>query len=180
MPAYNVIPVNTDQFAAEDDPDYEAILENDGTEWVDVDVLSPSRERSVLDRDHLSQSQAQTLFKSWAQVAAVSTERTHSDERGDLASFSGFTVKHKAEVPLVFLAFHHVRAPEAAPQTLLFHVAAVVANAVSGAALDAVQPMHSGWYIYMRTMADRECLVQGGITIAGRHVTLHSEVSFKQ
>ncbi len=51
----DVIPVNSDQFVAEDDPDYEAMLENDGTEWVDVDVLSPLRERSVLERDNLSQ-----------------------------------------------------------------------------------------------------------------------------
>ena len=40
--------------------------------------------------------------------------------------------------------------------------------------------MCNGWYIYMRMMADHECLVQGGITIAGRHVTLHSEVASKQ
>ena len=62
----------------------------------------------------------------------------HSDMRGGHTSFSGFTVQHKAEVPPVFLAFHWVQAPETASQTPLFHVAAAVANTVSGAALDAV------------------------------------------
>ncbi len=89
----------------------------------------------------------------------MSTEQMNSDERGGPASFSGFTVQYKAEVPLVFLAFHRVQAPDAALWTLLFHVAAAVANAVSGAALDAVQLICNGWYIYMRMMADHECLV---------------------
>ncbi len=80
----------------------------------------------------------------------------------------------------MFLAFHWVQALETASQTLLFHVAAAVANVVSGAALDAVQLMRNGWYIYMRMMVDCEYLVQGGITIVGRHMTLHSEVASKQ
>ena len=67
-----------------------------------------------------------------------------------------------------------------ASRTPLFHVAAAVANAMTGSALDVVQPMCNGWYIYMQTMADHELLVQNDINIVGRHVMLRSEITAKQ
>ena len=63
---------------------------------------------------------------------------------------------------------------------MLFQIASSVAKAVGGSTLDAVQPMHSGWFIYMRTQADRDLLIQRGLVVAGRHVTLHSEVTPRQ
>ena len=41
-------------------------------------------------------------------------------------------------------------------------------------AVDAVQPMKSGWWIYFMN-ADRERLVSQGITVAGKHISLRSE-----
>ncbi len=34
--------------------------------------------------------------------------------------------------------------------------------------------MQLGWFIYMQTQADRDLLIQRGLVVAGRHVTLHS------
>ena len=42
--------------------------------------------------------------------------------------------------------------------------------------LDAVQPMCTGWYIYMKTEADHETLVKKGITVAGKHIMLSSDM----
>ena len=41
--------------------------------------------------------------------------------------------------------------------------------------VDAVQPMKTGWWIYLRTQPDRDRLVAQGITVAGKHIPLHSE-----
>ena len=42
-------------------------------------------------------------------------------------------------------------------------------------AVDAVQPMKSGWWIYLRTNANRERLVNQGITVTGKYIPLRSE-----
>ncbi len=55
-------------------------------------------------------------------------------------------------------------------------IATAVLKAVANStALDAIQPMKQGWYVYMKTNADHECLVQKGVTIAGRFITLQSD-----
>ncbi len=41
--------------------------------------------------------------------------------------------------------------------------------------VDAVQPMRTGWCIYVHTQADRNRLVKRGLTVAGKFVTLCSE-----
>ena len=51
-----------------------------------------------------------------------------------------------------------------------------MAQAVGSLGLDAVQPMRSGWYIYMWTQFDRDQLIQKGIVVAGKYVALRSEV----
>ena len=43
-------------------------------------------------------------------------------------------------------------------------------------AVDVVQPMKSGWWIYVQTTADCERLVAQGIIMAGKHVPLRSEL----
>ncbi len=42
-------------------------------------------------------------------------------------------------------------------------------------AVDAVQPMRTGWWIYLRTHADCAHLITQGITLAGKHIPLRSE-----
>ncbi len=42
-------------------------------------------------------------------------------------------------------------------------------------AVDAVQPMKSGWWIYLYMNADRERLVSQGITVERKHIPLRSE-----
>ncbi len=42
-------------------------------------------------------------------------------------------------------------------------------------ALDAVQLMKTGWYIYTRTALDHSDLVRKGLTVAGNHIVLCSE-----
>ena len=55
-------------------------------------------------------------------------------------------------------------------------IATGVLKAVANStALDAVQPMNQGWYVYMKTNTDHKCLVQKGVTIAGRFITLQSD-----
>ena len=41
--------------------------------------------------------------------------------------------------------------------------------------VDAIQPMKSGWWIYVQTNADHERLVMQGLTVAGKHIPLRSE-----
>ncbi len=56
-------------------------------------------------------------------------------------------------------------------------IACAVVDALNdSSAVDAVQPMKSGWWIYVQTTADRERLVAQGITVAGKHVPLRSEL----
>ncbi len=43
--------------------------------------------------------------------------------------------------------------------------------------LDAVQPMRTGWYIYMCTNADQNELVKKGMTVAGEHIMLQNETN---
>ncbi len=40
--------------------------------------------------------------------------------------------------------------------------------------------MHAGWYIYMHTQSDQDQLIQRGIVVTGKLITLHSEVSSHQ
>ncbi len=57
---------------------------------------------------------------------------------------------------------------------------AVVKSMGRGQSLDAVQPMRYGWYIYMHTQADRNTQVQHRIVIAGKHITLRSDIHSSQ
>ncbi len=88
--------------------------------------------------------------------------------------FDGDTVQHKAEVQPIFLAFHRVQSAQGG-RIPLFQIAATVTEAVGPGLLDTVQPLHSGWYIYMKTLADRQSLIQSGITEVCKHIFLRSE-----
>ena len=43
------------------------------------------------------------------------------------------------------------------------------------AAIDAVQPMKTGWWIYLHMQADQDRLVAQGMSVAGKHIQLRSE-----
>ncbi len=140
--------------------DYEAPVVSDGSEWVDQDSVD-STESS--DQETVVATSPQR--HSWANVTATSPTKT---------GFNGDTVQHKAEVQPIFLAFHRVQSAQGR-RILLFQIAAAVTEAVGPGLLDAVQPMHSGWYIYMKTLVDRQSLIQSGITVVGKHIFLRSE-----
>ncbi len=67
--------------------------------------------------------------------------------------FGDDMIQHQAQVQPIFLAYHKVQAVGSV-HIPLFQVASSVAQAVGGSSLDAVQPMHAGWYIYMWMQAD--------------------------
>ncbi len=95
--------------------------------------------------------------------------RVWSDE-----GFQEETIQYKPQVHPVFLAY---QSNQDGPCITLFQIASSVAQAVGGSILDVVQPMCSGWFIYMQIQADRDLLIQRGLVVAGRYVTLHSEVA---
>ncbi len=93
----------------------------------------------------------------------------------DSAVFKGQAMNHVTEVPPVFLAYKRVS--NEGHQISLVQVASAVLQVMKDdMVLDAVQPMKSGWYIYMRTLTDRAALVASGITIVGKYIQLQSEV----
>ncbi len=58
----------------------------------------------------------------------------------------------------------------------LLQIATAVADALGDdIAVDAVQPMRTGWWIYLQMQADRARLVAQGLTLGGRHIPLHSK-----
>ncbi len=83
-------------------------------------------------------------------------------------------VQHKAEALPIFLAYRYVSVEGI--RIPLIQVASSVVQALhDDSALDAVQPMHNGWCIYLCTIADRAKLVNSGLTLAGQYIQLHSE-----
>ena len=95
-----------------------------------------------------------------------------------LSTFGGAEVEHKAVVELVFLAYNHVSTET---RHTLIQVATTVAQSVGDdMAVDAVQLMRMGWWIYLRTYTDCTHLVVQGITLAGKHIPLRSEFHLMQ
>ena len=128
-------------------PDLEAPILTEGMEWVDVDdteasgspakpsyahVASPGNVRSVNPSSPSSQ-------------AAISPD---SENVPNL--FGSHSLEHKAEVQPIFLAYSRVLA-EGKCIPLVQVAAAVVRSMGNANTLDAIQPMKSGWYIYMTT-----------------------------
>ncbi len=59
----------------------------------------------------------------------------------------------------------------------LIQIAMPVTQSVSNDQfVDAVQPMKTGWWIYMRTSSDRAKLVELGITLNGKHISLCADL----
>ncbi len=121
---------------------------------------------------------------SWAdKVKGVSTGASHnrcvtptngSDSGSSVLKCGGAVIRHKSEVPPIFLAYQWVSA-EGAHITLVQIPTSVIQAMRDDSVLDAVQLMKTGWYIYMHTVADRTRLVSVGITVAGCYIQLWSE-----
>ena len=169
------------ELQGDDDVDYKAAVLTEGMEWVDVSDGEPAPQDS---HDALTQSGMNGMGKisktcSWADVASVSLP-TRSNTAGsgpgiDLGKSGGPPLQHKTDVPPIFLGYNRVcTAGECIP---LIHIAEAVLKAMgTDNVLDAVQPMHTGWYIYMKIETDHETLVQKGITVTVKHIMLHSDV----
>ncbi len=83
-------------------------------------------------------------------------------------------LEHKPEVWPVFLGFKRVvREGYKIP---LIQVTAAVGDMVGKQNVDVVQPMKSGWQIYVRTEADRLKLLSTRIELAGKSIDLQAPV----
>ncbi len=148
-PRPSVSGVNTASWEVDVDVDLEAPIENDSTEWIDVDktVWQDHTQAHAHVHNHVGNSN-----KSWAQIASPSASGVVSGSGHRAWSDEGFqeeTLQHKAQVHPLFLAYHWVQSNQDGLRITLFQIASSVAQAVGGSTLDAVQPMYSGWYIYM-------------------------------
>ena len=89
-------------------------------------------------------------------------------------ALDGPEVQHKTTVEPIFLAYKCVSL-EVGRLSLMQIATVVVQSLGDEGVVDAVQPMRSGWWIYLKTKADQERLVQSGITVAGKYIQLRSE-----
>ncbi len=151
------------------EPDLEAPVLQEGTHWADSSdrLADQSAAHLVEPVDSIA-----TPGRSWADL--VKADRQHY-ARANLASPSNHTgndeveqvlgnawsgmLKHKAEVPPVFIAYKRV-SQEGTKISLMQVATAVLKSVVSPMSLDAVQPMRQGWYVYMNTNVDHACLVE--------------------
>ncbi len=83
-------------------------------------------------------------------------------------------LEHKPEVRPVFLGFKRVA--REGYKIPLIQVVAAVGDVVSKQNVDVVQPMKSGWQIYVRMEADRLKLMSAGIKLAGKSIDLQAPV----
>ncbi len=83
------------------------------------------------------------------------TSANGSDSVGSVPKFGGTAIRHKSEVPPIFLAYQHVLA-EGAHITLVQIATSVIQAMRDDSVLDVVQLMKTGWYIYMCTVADNK------------------------
>ncbi len=81
-------------------------------------------------------------------------------------------LSHKPEVTPVFLNFKWVA--REGFKIPLIEVAAVVGKVVGDAHIDGIQPMRSGWQIYVKTDKDQDALVAQGIQLAGKWISLQA------
>ncbi len=79
-------------------------------------------------------------------------------------------VTHKAVVEPVFLGYNRV---SSRVRISLIQIVVAVAQTVENEhAVDTVQLMKTGWWIYLQTSFDHIKLVESGITLNGQHVSL--------
>ena len=148
----------------------EAVNTHTGTEWaenyckdVNINKGGPSWASVVAaDSNALCSSTNGSVERRPGREASSDDQPTHNDRTTGPTEM----VKHKAEVPPVFVEYCCVSA-EGERISLMQIATAVLHMMGDQGTLDAVQPMKQGWYIYMHTLADRVTLVERGLTIAG-------------
>ncbi len=101
----------------------------------------------------------------------IGTDVVRTQTGGLLPDLSGSEVQHKSTVEPVYLAYKRI-STEAGRLSLIQVATAVVQALHDNTAVDAVQLMRNGWWIYMKTNADCNKLVTSGITIVGKHIQL--------
>ena len=95
-------------------------------------------------------------------------------------NLSGPEVLHKAVVELIFLAYNRV---STGVRVSLIQITTAVAQSVrNDQSVDAIQPIKTGWWIHLRTSADCAKLVELGITLNSKHISLQvdSRPGFKK
>ena len=170
------------ELQVDDDVDYEAAVQSEGTEWVDVSDGEPTSQDShgALTQSGLNVSMEKTPNNdSWADVASVSLPTgliaAGSGSRIDLGKSDKTAMQHKTDIPPIFLGYNRVHV--AGKLIPLLQIAEAVLKAMgTDNVLNVVQPMCTGWYIYMKTEVDHETLVKKGITVTGKHIMLCSDM----
>ncbi len=144
------------------------VVKSPVTRWADKVAQHLSVNDVNKDKSGDSHDQAQA-------AGQVSHESIVAPDVSLTPSTVGQAVQHKAEVPLIFLAYKWVLAE--GERISLVQIATSVIQAMhSDNSLDAVQPMKMGWHIYMHTLSDHTHLVERGIHVAGKFILLCSEV----
>ena len=183
-------------FDSDVDPDLEEPILQDGTEWADaVGMVSNDGQTGV------STQPEQSLWSTVVGCKANSLANTrkvgdgakdfvipdkhltlpsssvrgrglHATGQGGYhLDFSGPEIQHKSVVEPVFLAYNRV-STDGSRISLMQVATAVVDTLGEACTIDAVQPMRSGWWIYLQTTMDRDRLVTQGLNIAGKHMPL--------
>ena len=130
----------------------------------------PRGGRSVRGRGGLDHREA---LRQLSKNNSVS-ETNLSADNAYLPDFDAPQVSHKSTVNPVFLAYSRVSTGQRIP---LIQIATAVVQALKDeTAVNTIQPMHSGWWIYLKTEMDHQRLVNVGMTIAGRYVQLRMEM----
>ncbi len=90
-------------------------------------------------------------------------------------NFEAPQVMHKSLVELVFLAYQRV---STGSKILLIQIVTAVVQALKDEiAVNIIQPMKTGWWIYLKTQSDHQKLVSLGMTVAGKYVQLCTELN---
>ena len=177
--------------------DLEALVTVSGTAWAadkaeeaDDMVLTWADRVANQEQQLLSQSSSQDFViqhgmqtkrsqgcghgQGWPLLRGNPNVRTPDNHNDYNPNFDTPTMQHKAEVAPVFLVYNRVSSE--GQLISLIQIATSVYQALSdSSAVDAIQPMRTGWCIYVQSITDRQTLINKGIVVAGKYVALRSE-----
>ena len=84
-------------------------------------------------------------------------------------------MEHTPQVCLIFVNYKKVSSE--GYKIPLVDVTVAASKAVGEANVDAVQPTHNGWQIYVKTECDRATLMAMGLDLAGKYVSLEARTT---
>lgn len=165
----------------EHDPDLETPILMTGSEWADAndEVIAGNSGMAswskVVSRKSPHMSVRESSASDFVIADKDSVRKGHPTSlcgRGGRVAFSGLEMQHKSTVEPVFLAYNCISTEGS--RISLMQVALSVVTALSGdeECIDAVQPMQTGWWIYLRTRLERDRLVAQGLVLMGKHIPL--------